>query len=144
MSFSPAADLAQFHDAIGDAKFVELDTDARDALLGLRFDLIAEEFCEVAEALGFPAYVLWENLGERQSLPELAKELADLVYVIFGTAHVLDIPLEDVFERVHASNMSKFPDGKPLLREDGKILKGPGYHKPVLDDLFDTPVAQTN
>ncbi len=43
--------------------------------------------------------------------------------------------LEEIFERVHRSNMSKLVDGKPLKREDGKFLKGPNYRPPFLDDL---------
>lgn len=44
--------------------------------------------------------------------------------------------LEEAFKRVHASNMSKLVDGKPIRRDDGKIMKGPNYKPPVLDDLF--------
>ena len=48
----------------------------------------------------------------------------------------LNIPFEEVFKRVHESNMSKLVDGKPLKRADGKFLKGPNYKKPDLSDLY--------
>ncbi len=67
----------------------------------------------------------------------LTKELADILYVVHGTAVAFGLPLDTVFNRVHASNMSKLVDGKPLYRDDGKVLKGPNYQPPKLDDLFD-------
>ena len=66
----------------------------------------------------------------------LTKELADLLYVVYGAAVTFGLPLDVVFNRVHASNMSKLLDGKPLKRQDGKVLKGPNYQPPKLDDLF--------
>ena len=66
----------------------------------------------------------------------LTKELSDLLYVVYGTALAFGLPLDPAFNRVHESNMSKLVDGKPLYREDGKVLKGPNYQPPVLDDLF--------
>tara|TARA_Y100000289_G_C3902401_1_gene139934 strand:+ start:575 stop:1012 length:438 start_codon:yes stop_codon:yes gene_type:complete len=67
------------------------------------------------------------------------KELADLVYVCFQYAENLDWDLMEALHRVHKSNMSKLgDDGKPVRREDGKVLKGPNYKPPVLDDLTNT------
>ena len=64
------------------------------------------------------------------------KELADLVYVCFQYAENLDWDLMEALHRVHRSNMSKLgEDGKPVRRDDGKVLKGPNYKPPVLDDL---------
>ena len=64
----------------------------------------------------------------------VAKELADLLYVVYGTAVSLGIPIDDVFCEVHTSNMSKLDDnGKPIYREDGKVLKGPHYFQPNLE-----------
>ena len=63
------------------------------------------------------------------------KELADLQYVLSGMVVALGIPMQEVFRRVQASNMSKLVNGKPLKREDGKVLKGPNYKKPDLSDL---------
>ena len=67
------------------------------------------------------------------------KELADLVYVCFQYAENLDWDLMEALRRVHKSNMSKLgEDGKPVRRDDGKVLKGPNYRPPVLDDLTHT------
>jgi predicted HAD superfamily Cof-like phosphohydrolase len=63
------------------------------------------------------------------------KELADLVYVCFQFAAAAGWELDEALDRVHESNMSKLVDGKPLKREDGKVLKGPNYKPPYLEDL---------
>jgi len=93
----------------------------------LRQKLIMEEAAEVFDEL------------DREVINKVAltKELADLLYVVHGTAVAFGLPLEPAFVRVHMSNMSKFgDDGKPIYREDGKVMKGPNYHKPKLEDLF--------
>ena len=67
---------------------------------------------------------------------ECLKELADLVYVCYQYAENLDWDLDEALYRVHASNMSKLDeDGKPIYRKDGKVLKGPNYAPPNLEDL---------
>ena len=86
--------------------------------------LITEEFGEFMAALcGEP--------DENQ-----LKELADLVYVCFQYAVARGWPLDEALDRVYHSNMSKLVDGKPLRREDGKVLKGPNYEPPFLEDLL--------
>lgn len=105
--------------------------------LGLK--LIEEETEEFREAVEN----LFENTeggeGEdvlNKSREDLAKELTDLLYVCHWTAATIGIDVNEAFRRVHASNMSKLgPDGKPVKREDGKVLKGPGYHAPDLSDI---------
>lgn len=105
--------------------------------LGLK--LIEEETEEFREAVEN----LFENTeggeGEdvlNESREDLAKELTDLLYVCHWTAATIGIDVNEAFRRVHASNMSKLgPDGKPVKREDGKVLKGPGYHAPDLSDI---------
>jgi len=87
-------------------------------------DLIAEEYKEFIAAFETEPY---EN--------EL-KELADLVYVCFQYAENMEWDLEEALDRVHKSNMSKLGlDGKPIRRADGKVLKGPNYQPPHLNDL---------
>ena len=67
------------------------------------------------------------------------KELADLVYVCYQYAENMDWDLNEALHRVHKSNMSKLgEDGKPIRRDDGKVLKGPNYKPPFLDDLTRT------
>lgn len=97
------------------------------AHLAFRKRLIKEEYVEVAEQL---------DLAMRGGLTDeirlaLAKELSDLSYVIYGAAVEFGIDLDECVVLVHDSNMTKVgDDGQPLLREDGKILKGPNYAPP--------------
>lgn len=87
----------------------------------MRLKLIEEECKEVHDA---------------DSTENLLKELADLVYVTYGMAATFGWDLDEAVRRVHASNMSKLSEnGKPIYREDGKVLKGPNYKKPDLSDL---------
>jgi len=68
---------------------------------------------------------------------EALKELADLVYVCYQYAENMNWFLDEALHRVHESNMSKLgEDGKPIYREDGKVLKGPNYKPPNLTDLI--------
>ena len=114
------------------ANITSLDT---GGLLVMRMDLIEEEALEIADEL--PG-VFTNRTQEAIDKAAFTKELADLLYVTYGMAVTFGLPIDEVFERVHRSNMSKLgPDGKPLYRDDGKVLKGPNYQPPKLDDLFD-------
>ena len=76
-------------------------------------------------------------LMDPQDREACLKELADLVYVCAQYAENMDWDLEQALRRVHRSNMSKLgEDGKPVKREDGKVLKGPNYQPPDLSDLI--------
>ena len=93
-------------------------------------NLIVEEFKEFLEAEGA---LFRENNSIRA---EALKELADLVYVCYQYAANMTWNLDEAMHRVHESNMSKLDeDGKPIYREDGKVLKGPNYKPPNLEDL---------
>ena len=99
------------------------------SLIDLRFNLIDEEFEEVRKA---------------NTPDNLLKEFADLVYVVLGFCATYGWDFDEAFRRVHLSNMSKLgEDGKPLRREDGKILKGPNYHTPDLSDLVKINLKET-
>jgi predicted HAD superfamily Cof-like phosphohydrolase len=124
-------------------KFMELDlTKAPTNIeitsrLILRDVLINEEADEVSDEL----------LAQVPDINKIAKELADLLYVTYGCADMLGIPLDDVFEEVHQSNMSKLDDaGNPVFREDGKILKSKNYReadvKAVLDRFRRTEIPK--
>jgi predicted HAD superfamily Cof-like phosphohydrolase len=94
----------------------------------LRHSLMKEENDEYLEAC-------YNN-----SLVEIADALGDQLYILCGTIlrHGMQHVIEDVFNEIQASNMSKLgDDGKPVLREDGKILKGPGYFKPDLSKFIE-------
>ena len=69
----------------------------------------------------------------------MLKEMADVQYVLSGLAVTLGLPLQEAFNRVHQSNMSKLGlDGKPLYRDDGKVMKGPNYLPPDMETLLET------
>jgi len=87
--------------------------------------LIDEEWSEFHEAFHFESEV------------NQLKELADLVYVCYQYAASQEWDLDEAMHRVHQSNMSKLgEDGKPIYRADGKVLKGPNYQPPYIDDLI--------
>lgn len=92
----------------------------------LRINLLKEEFDE---------YIEGENNND---IVEIADALGDMLYIILGTAISYGIPLDEIFDEIHASNMSKLDeDGKPIFREDGKILKGKNYFKPDLKTIIE-------
>ena len=109
--------VAEFHESFGLAKKDHPELDRM--LAGLREELLREEFEEYRAA---------ESAAD---LVEVADALADMVYVIYGTALTYGIDLDAVLAEVHRSNMSKLgEDGKPVLREDGKVIKGPAFFRP--------------
>jgi predicted HAD superfamily Cof-like phosphohydrolase len=115
-----------FHNAFGqeNGKWPQpLEKDEYD----LRYKLMAEENYEYLEAC------------EANSLVEIADALGDQLYILCGTIlkHGMQHIIEEVFDEIQASNMSKLgEDGKPVLRDDGKILKGPGYFRPDLSKFI--------
>jgi len=70
------------------------------------------------------------NAELEHDIVEIADALADIIYIACGTAVSYGIPLDKVFEEVHRSNMAKLVDGKPLKREDGKVIKPVGWTAP--------------
>jgi predicted HAD superfamily Cof-like phosphohydrolase len=92
----------------------------------LQFKLIIEEYNELR--------VEFENELDGSNTDQL-KELADLVFVCYQYAAARGWDLDTAMRRVFESNMSKLVDGKPLRRADGKVMKGPNYQPPILDDL---------
>jgi len=98
----------------------------------MQAELIEEEANEFLEAC--------KDLRDAPNTPanhyEVLKELSDLVVVCYQFAATYGLDLDTAMDRVFESNMSKLDDdGKPIYREDGKVLKGPKYKKPNLDDL---------
>ena len=72
-----------------------------------------------------------------QTREECFKELIDLVYVCYQFAAVMGWDLDKGFQTVHESNLSKLDsNGRPIFREDGKVLKGKNYKPPILSDLI--------
>ena len=97
----------------------------------MQLGLIAEESAEFSDAISLAT----ADLSNKQAREEALKELADLVFVCYQFAAMAGWDLDEALQRVFASNLSKLVDGKPLKREDGKVLKGPNYRKPSLIDL---------
>lgn len=93
--------------------------------------LITEEYKEFIEA----ELMLFRSTDKYKE--ECLKELADLVYVCYQYAVNMGWDLDRALKLIHKSNLSKLDeDGKPILREDGKVLKGPNYKKPNLHSLI--------
>ena len=91
----------------------------------LRVDLLKEETQEYEEA---------EKEG---SLVQMADALGDIVYVAYGAALAHGIDLSAVLLEIHRSNMSKLgADGKPMCRNDGKVMKGPNYSPPDIEKVL--------
>lgn len=124
--------LKEFHEAMDMAHNKGLSTE----LLEFRMSLIIEEVNELEEAARdiIECIIRGEPIAASFQTA-LLKELADVQYVVSGFADSIGLPLDAAFHRVHWSNMSKLVDGKPLKREDGKVLKGPNYTPPDLTDL---------
>ena len=94
----------------------------------LRFNLMKEENEEYLEA------------ANDNDLVEVADALGDMLYILCGTIieHGMQHKIEEVFNEIQRSNMSKLgADGKPIYREDGKVLKGPTYFKPNIKEILD-------
>lgn len=93
----------------------------------LRFNLMKEENEEYLEAV------------ENNDLVEIADALGDELYILLGTInrHGMQHIIEKVFNEIHYSNMSKLgSDGKPIFREDGKVMKGPTYFRPNIKQFL--------
>ena len=87
----------------------------------LRFSLIQEELDELKKAI------------KDKDIVEVADALTDILYVTYGAGHAFGIDLDQCFNEVQNSNMSKLgDDGKPIYNENGKVMKGPNYFKPDL------------
>ena len=95
----------------------------------LRHKLIQEEVNELLDA----------SMSSQGTLVDVADAITDCFYILIGTALEYGIAdkLPALFDEVHASNMSKLgEDGKPIYREDGKVMKGPNYKKPKLKSIL--------
>ena len=98
-----------------------------DADKMLRYKLMREENEEYLEA------------AQNGDLVEVADALGDMLYILCGTIleHGMQHKIEEVFDEIQRSNMSKLgADGKPIYREDGKVMKGPNYFKPNISEII--------
>lgn len=110
--------LKEFHSSFKLA-MADKPTLADSDLKKLRQDLMDEEVTELREAV------------EDDDIVEIADALADIVYIAYGTAVAYGIDLDAVIKEVHGTNMAKLgPDGQPIYREDGKVMKPEGWVPP--------------
>jgi len=102
--------------------------DLDESTIELRYRLMQEENNEYLEA------------ARKKDLVEIADALGDKLYILCGTilAHGIQDKIVEVFNEIQRSNMSKLSaEGKPVIREDGKILKGPNYFKPNIKSILE-------
>ena len=93
-----------------------------DKITSLRYELIKEELDELKDAI------------DSKDIKEVADALTDILYVTYGAGHAFGLNLDQCFEEVQNSNMSKLgTDGKPIYNDKGKVMKGPNYFKPDLN-----------
>ncbi|PHQ27997.1 pyrophosphohydrolase domain-containing protein [Leeuwenhoekiella nanhaiensis] len=121
------AAVHEFHTAFGLGIQEKPTADLGKAKNQLRFELMREENEEYLEA------------ANNNDLTEVADALGDMLYILCGTIleHGMQHKIEEVFDEIQRSNMSKLgADGKPIYREDGKVLKGPSYFKPNIADIL--------
>ena len=99
----------------------------------LRYDLMQEELDEYKEAIN-----IGHHRNEDKGIVEIADALTDMMYVLNGMFiyHGLHDKFNDLWNEIHSSNMSKLENGKPIYREDGKVMKGSDYFKPNLKSIL--------
>jgi predicted HAD superfamily Cof-like phosphohydrolase len=128
-SIDIATAVAEFHMAFNLPMRQLPSAEIDHALASLRVALLEEEVGEFVAA------------SEKCDLVGIADALADIVYVVYGTALTYGIDLDAVLREVHRSNMSKLGnDGKPLIRDDGKVLKSEKYFPPDIESVLSLQV----
>jgi len=123
----PIKAVEEFHNAFGLGVKNKPIADLGKSKNQLRFNLMKEENEEYFEA------------AQNNDVVEVADALGDMLYILCGTIieHGMQHKIEEVFDEIQRSNMSKLGlDGKPIYREDGKVLKGPNYFKPDIEKIL--------
>ena len=123
----PIKAVTDFHNAFGLGIEDKPNSKLPKEISKLRFDLMKEENEEYLEA------------AEDNDLVEIGDALGDMLYILCGTiiSHGFQDKIEAIFDEIQKSNMSKLDaDGKPIYREDGKVLKGHNYFKPNIDKIL--------
>lgn len=119
--------VKEFHNSFGLGVSENMQADLGSAKNMLRFNLMDEENKEYLEA------------AQNNDMVEVADALGDMLYILCGTIleHGMQYKIEEVFSEIQRSNMSKLgADGKPIYREDGKVLKGPNYFRPDIEAIL--------
>ena len=124
----PIQAVTEFHHAFGLGVESVPNAKLSEAIAQLRYNLMKEENEEYLEA------------AQSNDLVEIGDALGDMLYILCGTiiAHGFQGKMEAIFDEIQRSNMSKLGgDGKPIYREDGKVLKGPNYFKPNIEKILE-------
>lgn len=117
-----------FHNAFGIENNYTPTTELTEAEILLRYKLMREENEEYLEA------------AQNGDIVEIADALGDQLYILCGTIlkHGLQHKIAEVFQEIQRSNMSKLDaNGKPIYREDGKVMKSELYFKPNIKDILE-------
>lgn len=125
--------VAEFHKAFGVVDANSPTGNLSESIVNLRFNLMKEENEEYLQA------------AFKGDLTEVADALGDMLYILCGTMlqHGLQHKIEVVFDEIHRSNMSKLgKDGKPIYREDGKVMKGENYFKPNIEAILKNNLSE--
>jgi len=120
--------VKEFTEAFNIKYSKDMNPNLDQSTIDLRFRLMEEENQEYLEA------------AENNDIVEIADALGDILYILCGTilAHGLQDKIVEVFNEIQRSNMSKLDiNGNPVIREDGKILKGPNYFKPKIKEILE-------
>ena len=125
----PLSEVATFHEMYDLLTNESPTVDVADSIKSLRYELMKEENEEYLEAV------------KNNDLVEMADALGDMLYILCGTiiTHGMQHKISAVFEEIQRSNMSKLgKNGKPIYREDGKVMKGPNYFKPNIAKVLES------
>ena len=120
--------VAKFQETFGLPMEIRPTAQLNEDIIALRHRLMAEENDEYIEA------------ARAGDMVEIADALGDMLYILCGTiiSHGMQDVIGDVFSTIQESNMSKLgADGQPIYREDGKVMKGPGYFRPDIAGVLD-------
>lgn len=120
--------VAKFHSSFGIDSQEFPTVKIPEKTLTLRYNLMKEENEEYFEA------------ARNKDMIEVADALGDMLYILCGTilSHGMQNKISEVFDEIQRSNMSKLGvDGKPIYRQDGKVLKGPSYFKPDIKSILE-------
>ena len=123
----PIKAVTEFHNAFSLSVENKPKSDISSEITKLRYNLMKEENEEYLEAV------------KSNDLIEIGDALGDMLYILCGTiiSHGFQDKIEALFDEIQRSNMSKLgDDGKPIYREDGKVLKGPNYFKPDIEKIL--------
>lgn len=123
----PIQAVSKFHEAFGLSIENKPTANISSDISNLRYNLMKEENEEYLEAT------------KKNDLVEIGDALGDMLYILCGTiiAHGFQDKIEEIYDEIQRSNMSKLgSDGKPIYREDGKVLKGPNYFKPDIEKVL--------